>query len=96
MSKANITNERWIKVTDHDCDGEYQYTEVRGDVTYTCCNFVDVSVHTFMCDGDGGRCPKCGSEIMFSRPTKRAPDGATRAAQKGSIGGKRSAGTPRR
>jgi hypothetical protein len=67
MSKANITNERWIKVTDHDCDGVYQYTEIRGDITYTCCGFVDVSAHTFMGDGDGDKCPKCGAEITFSR-----------------------------
>ena len=31
-----------------------------------------------------------------ARLTKRVPDGATRAAQKGSISGKRSVGSPRR
>lgn len=43
---------------------------------------------------------KAYDSIMFElnarRPTKRAPDGAKRAAKSGSISGKRSVGSPRR
>lgn len=41
-------------------------------------------------------CPECYEVTEEIRPTKRPPDGAKRTAQKGSISGKRSVGSPRR
>lgn len=63
------------------------------------------------CDPDGDLCRGClkivcvecarkyehmGNGLHGRRPTLHAPDGATRAAKKGSISGKRSVGSPRR
>jgi len=48
----------------------------------------------FIALGEGNL--SAGVRVAWQSLTKRAPDVATRAAQKGSISGKRSASTPRR
>jgi hypothetical protein len=65
-----------------------------------CCPTCQSVLITF--DGKRMLCPSCaGREIdrlrkLVKRLTRRATDGAKRAAQKGSISGKRSVGSPRR
>lgn len=69
---AIISDEKRKTETENDCDGAYQYKILRGNITYMCCGFVDIAAHTFMGDGDGDKCPKCGAEIIFSRNAVRA------------------------
>ena len=64
---AIISDEKWKTEIEIDCDGAYRYKILRGDITYMCCGFIDVHAHTFMANGDGDKCPKCGAEVTFSR-----------------------------
>jgi len=70
LERAVISGEKWKTEVEHDCDGAYNYKILRGDITYTCCGFVDKNAHIFMSDGDGDTCPGCGTKIEFSHQAK--------------------------